>query len=269
MGRRRPAGPGSDPPEWPTSCQQDGPAPRSDGCRAENKRTPARRPVTPCRPHRDRTVRGGVEVVNGPVSGHRGRKPCATRRGRSITYCDGAGSPDLTEQHCCRCTALLSVRRGHRRPATSTPSGRHGHRPARPSSRARPVTGRARMIAVGDKSPYSLIPSSSRRVRRPDLDDILALRPGWRLILDSAIGLAVGVEALRSIAFVSSYLCHHACITLRGGRFTGPPDRHVRLLWPALVVHCGPAEEYTPPVGVITDRRVVVLKLGVGRRPRW
>jgi hypothetical protein len=59
------------------------------------------------------------------------------------------------------------------------------------------------MNAVGDKSPVFAHSVKRTAVRRPDADDILAPRHTLAAILDSAIGLAAGVQALRSIAVVS------------------------------------------------------------------
>jgi len=60
------------------------------------------------------------------------------------------------------------------------PVGRPAFWPAWPGAPEEPagglVTGRTQLNAVGDKSPYSLIPSSARRVHPPDADDILAPR---------------------------------------------------------------------------------------------
>jgi hypothetical protein len=87
-------------------------------------------------------------------------------------------------------------------PSRPTP-GDHRAVPPTVGIRRGPVTGRTQLNAVGDKSPYSLIPSTRDGCIDPIRMILLRGVTSWRLILDSAIGLAAGVEALRSIAFVS------------------------------------------------------------------
>jgi hypothetical protein len=120
----------------------------------------------PCRPHRDRTVRGGVEVMTAA----NGLLPDVVELSRTATMPDRHTSPNST---IVGTSGTL---------ATCHPAPPR-HLPAGPCARSDPrraplglVTGRTQLNAVGDKSPYSLIPSSARQVHPPDPDDILAPR---------------------------------------------------------------------------------------------
>jgi hypothetical protein len=128
--------------------------PRQTGTASEDRSNAHAAAGDTCRPHRDRTVRDGVEVVNGPVSWHpapqnRCYQPCSKRY--LLRRCRIAGP---------RRTAVLSVRRdvadmssGVRRPSAGrAPAAWLSAWPA-PMAHSVVVTGWARMIAVGDKSP--------------------------------------------------------------------------------------------------------------------
>src|SRR5882762_3704500 len=104
-------------------------------------------------------------------------------------------------------------------PSRPTP-GDHRAVPPTVGIRRRPVTGRTQLNAVGDKSPYSLIPSSARRVHLPDADDILA--PRQRLAAYPRFRHWAG-SGRRSITFY----CVRVMMPVSGTRPAGLPAHQI------------------------------------------